>query len=501
MLSREIDYVSLSLSDKLLKIAELKITTASRKIMRVAQLEFPEGTQEASSKAIQSLLASVSAKKSQVIFVVPSHVLTTKNIEIPSVNPEEINSIVNLQAGRHTPYSREEILIGYINIGVYQSNYTKILLVIANRSVVKKKLELLKQAGIDIDRVLIAPEGIARFYSRILNLRDDKKPSGIIDIKHNETDFMIALRGTCIYFRNIPVGLSHLNSEGDAAHSRLVQEISKSLESYQNEDIDQVPQQFILTQPETQFTGLLTLLKEKLKSEVKCVPYLDHVKLGPNLLTQAAGEFKDDSYMDVIAPAIESQVVEVDLLPEEIKMKKSFEKHGRDVLKAGVLSFLLLVFIGGLSLNRYYFHRTYLNRLEAQYKPTHQEVEKLRQESLKARIVKDFLSSRQATLDTIVEMYKIIPSEIYLSNINVDESGAVSVQGISESMSRVFSLVSSLEDSNLFYGVKTKSTSTKKDRGKDVATFEITLHLEGTESDEDLEQEEGQVGEEKKAAK
>ena len=44
-------------------------------------------------------------------------------------------------------------------------------------------------------------------------------------------------------------------------------------------------------------------------------------------------------------------------------------------------------------------------------------------------------------------------------------------------MSRVFSVVTDLETSPLFENVRTKSTTAKKERGKDVAAFEIVFKL------------------------
>ncbi|HQL41623.1 MAG TPA: hypothetical protein PLO93_04940, partial [Candidatus Omnitrophota bacterium] len=80
------------------------------------------------SSIIAQTTMSFGLKKPQVICVLSSSFVTTKNIEIPSLDPGEIASIIELQAGRHTPYSREEIIIGYINFGVYQKNYSKVLL-------------------------------------------------------------------------------------------------------------------------------------------------------------------------------------------------------------------------------------------------------------------------------------------------------------------------------------------------------------------------------------
>ena len=69
------------------------------------------------------------------------------------------------------------------------------------------------------------------------------------------------------------------------------------------------------------------------------------------------------------------------------------------------------------------------------------------------------------------------PSEIYLTGIVLEEDGSLTLAGVSQSMSQVFSYVKALGDSTMFQNAKTKSTSTKKDGNKDVAIFEVTLKL------------------------
>jgi Tfp pilus assembly protein PilN len=80
-------------------------------------------------------------------------------------------------------------------------------------------------------------------------------------------------------------------------------------------------------------------------------------------------------------------------------------------------------------------------------------------------------------LEIIHELYRLIPQEIYLNGITLDSGGNLSVVGVSESMSKVFALVTALEDSPFFEGVKTKSTASKKVGGKDMATFELVMKL------------------------
>ena len=135
-----------------------------------------------------------------------------------------------------------------------------------------------------------------------------------------------------------------------------------------------------------------------------------------------------------------------------------------------------------------YFKSSILTKLTANYENTRKEAEMLGRISEKTSIVKDHLTSRLGSLDAINELYSIIPDEIYLSSVLLNEDGSITIQGTSESMSRVFSLVTALEESNLFKSVKTNSTTAKKERGKDVAAFELIFKFESAKDEEEAEQ-------------
>jgi Tfp pilus assembly protein PilN len=134
--------------------------------------------------------------------------------------------------------------------------------------------------------------------------------------------------------------------------------------------------------------------------------------------------------------------------------------------------------VGGGLLSRVYFKDVFLRQnLVEKYSDQKKEVGLLEGTMNKTRILRDYLQARQLPLEAVRELYRIIPNEMYLSNISMDDQGDVTIQGVSESMSRVFAVVTALEESPLFENVKTKSTTAKKERGKDVAAFEIVLKL------------------------
>ena len=223
------------------------IGVTKRDVRQVQETELPG--------IIRSCMEELKIKKANAFCTIPASLVTTKNIEIPSLDQEEIKSIIDLQAGRHTPFSREEILVGHINIGVFQRNYTKILLVIVNRETIKQQMHIFEEAGIIVDKVLFVPEGISHFYANILDVKEDDVPVGIIDIANEISSFAIEFNKTVATCRSIPVGMSHLIKEGKEAQERLADEVLNSIEAYQSEDISKVPETFILTSDDEKVEG------------------------------------------------------------------------------------------------------------------------------------------------------------------------------------------------------------------------------------------------------
>src|SRR3989338_5779848 len=153
MFGFEKDLISFVLTDTTVKIAQIQGAPNAPRLVNIVKRDVKDLPPEELASVVQSCLNSIGVKRASAICCLPSSVAITKNIEIPSIDPVEIKSIIDLQAGRHTPFAREEIIIGYINIGVYQRNYTKILLIIINRQVIKKQLDILAAAGVRIEKV------------------------------------------------------------------------------------------------------------------------------------------------------------------------------------------------------------------------------------------------------------------------------------------------------------------------------------------------------------
>ncbi|MBF0523201.1 MAG: pilus assembly protein PilM [Candidatus Omnitrophica bacterium] len=472
MLNKSNECITVSLGEDILKVAQIKGSGSNTKITNILSQEVKDLSENDLSKKIQLALKNFNPKAMPVHLIVQPGMITTKNIEIPSIDPDEIKSIVNLQAGRHTPFSREEIQIGYVNIGIYKTNYTKVFLIIANRNLLKKQLAVFEKAGIRIEKILFASEGIAAFYSKILGAEMESAPVGIIDVGKDSTDFIITLKGLVIASRNIPIGKSQFVQDGADAKERLTKELEKTIESYLNEDIEQLPAKYIITSDDDDMKGIKEALEKKMKWTVEIIPYVDNIKA-----TQGALKYlgTDSSFLDVVSSAVNAEESQVNLMPEDVLMQKSIETQSRELFTTAIQGLIILVLVASVLGLKVYFKTTYLSRLKNSHKDNLQEVAMLEQRSIETRIVHNYLSTRMVSLDTINELYKNIPSEMYLTSVSMDEDGRVDVQGISDIASLVFNLGTDLKESKLFKSVDIKSMTAKKDRGKDVSAFEIEL--------------------------
>lgn len=464
-------FISIAITASLVKIA---VTKSSGIVEKVLKQPIDQAGPEA---ALLKAMRGVAIKGAGVICVIPGDVATTKNLEVPSVDNEEIESILALQATRHTPFSREEILTGYAKLGSPKPHFSRVLLVVVKREIVKEKLALLKHAGLNVNGVVFAPEAIARFYARNLNTKRNEPSFVVLDIGMQDANVIVQDNGAAVFSRNIPVGIEHLSIDAEAK-GQLINEIKASLETYKQDTAGSAPTRLLLTTNHTAFAGLDGELSTALGIKVEIVPYVKYTKGEKGVSNALSKDFIDESALDVIAPGVVASKCQVELVPQEVKDQRALAEKGRDTFKAGVLIFLLFVFIGSALFSKVYFKDTFLkNNLVAKYAEQTKSVNELKSMIARSRIVQQFLQSRALPLESVRELYRIVPTEIYLTNVSIDEAGIVSIQGVSDSMSQVFTFVTSLEDSDLFEGVKTKSTTSKKERGKDLAGFEIIFKL------------------------
>lgn len=411
-------------------------------------------------------------KKPSIIDIIPTQSVITKNIEVPSVNSDEIKKIIDLQANRHTPYLREEIMVDYVDMGVFKQSYTKILLVIVTQSLIRKHFEILNKAGLKIEKIVLPPEALAISASRLFKVETEEMPVGIVHVDKESTEFTVIYKNKILFMRSIPIGIQYLIDREESHRARLLDELKKSLESYQTENIEKAPSRILLTGVVDESKDLDAQLVNTLNLPTSKTSYLGDLALSDkakNILSSR----KDISFLNLIVSLLSYNQTKVNLVPEDIKITRTLAERGKNLIITGTLTLTACVLIFLILISNINFKETYLKRLTSEYEALNGEAQKLEKDFTKIGIVRNYLSGRGYSLAVLTELYEVMPPDSELSYIRFDND-KLFLGGTTESMSTVFNFVTYMEDSGYFEEVQTRHTTKRKDGLKDVTDFEIS---------------------------
>ncbi|MCK5179077.1 MAG: PilN domain-containing protein, partial [Candidatus Omnitrophica bacterium] len=284
-------------------------------------------------------------------------------------------------------------------------------------------------------------------------------------------------KGEVIFVRSIPIGKQHLISEQDRYQMRFIEEVKKSFETYQSEDIGSLPEEIILTGSVREDSELQDLLGKMLYMPVKFFSYLDHVPLASQELKKSLS-VGQDSFLDVIAPLINPVRKHINLIPEEIKLRKRFEEKSKDLVAAGVYILTIFAMLCLILISKIYFKASYLKNINDMYAPVIEASKRLEKDFSQMRLIKRELKDRHIAIEVLAELYDLIPTDVQLNGIKFSLQGRFSIEGNSRTMGMVFSFIGDMEESELFKNVESKRTTKRKEEGEEIVDFEIICTIE-----------------------
>ncbi|MBU1084359.1 MAG: PilN domain-containing protein [Candidatus Omnitrophota bacterium] len=473
------DIFAIDLSGPHLKIVQARVSSLKREIIG----SYDYNTRGMSDSEISGLIAGyfskLNAKNPTIFCTIPNRIAMTKNIEVPSRDIKEVEEIIKLQAGRHTPLAREEIVSDYINIGLYRQTYTKILLIIINRSIITKQLEILNMAKLRAERMIFCPESLAFIYPSMLRTGQQDTPMIIAHVDDDYTDFIVVMKNKVLFVRSMPIGAEHFLADKERSVGKFIEQVKLSMETYHGEDIETVPTKIFIVGATEGIMDLEEKVNAILHVPAKIVPYYDTLPIDADTKKKMKEKSGRASFLNVIATILSEDKVKVNLLPEEVKFRHKLEQRSKHLLKAGVQIITVMFLVCSLVVSKIYFHGIYLRRLDQELTAMTPEVGRIERAMTRVKEVKKYLAEQGHVLNTLGELHDIIPQNTYFSDIRIDENGDFSVKGFSDSMSSIFTFIGIMEESKYFENVVAKYTSKRKEDEKDIAIFEIAGKVTG----------------------
>ncbi len=470
------DVIGIDFGGDSLKLAHMRLFPNRRELVSLLTRNIAGLPDAEVSRMLSSSFQIIGVRSPAAVSIINSNLAITKNIEIPSVDPREIKEIINLQAGRHTPYARDEIVIDYMDVGTYKNSYTKVLLVIVTAGIIKRQYDIVTKAGLKLEKILFSPEGIGHSAAKLLDLNTSDSPVSVANIDGNMTDFAVTYRNRLLFARSIPIGARQLAQERDQAFPRFAEELKRSLETYQGENIEKAPESLVITGATEEISWVTSALGESLAVPVRSADYLKNMAVSDPVREGLAS--KQVSFLNIIAPVFALEEIKISFVPEEVKVRKSIEERGRELIKTGIAAFTAFLFLFMILISNIYFKTVYLKSISTKYKAINEEAQKLESTFTIVSLVRNYLAGRGYSLEVLAELHGIAPMDLELDDIKFDYQGnRVTIKGTADSMGVVFSFVEAMSKSGYFKDPKTRYTTKRKEGSKDMTDFEIMSML------------------------
>lgn len=223
--------LGLDISDKKLKLVQLKLAKNKIKIQALNKIEMPAGViiegeiknKEALINHIKKLVDKPSfgsITTNEVVACLPSTKTFVKLIKIEK-GPNHLDKIIETEIEKHIPYQSKEVYFDWQLISESANDY-QVLIGASPKTTVNQYLEAFKRANLDIAALEIEACSICRSLlpeENKKNLGQSSKNYCIIDIGANRSNLMIYAKKTIVLALSIPI-----------SGQEITNKISKTLE-------------------------------------------------------------------------------------------------------------------------------------------------------------------------------------------------------------------------------------------------------------------------------
>lgn len=152
----------------------------------------------------------------KVVLGFPRQLATTRYVNFPSSNRDEIREMLVFDVERHVPFAVDELEMGYEKIAQLGDHETRLLMVCAPRKEIIPYVEMALESGLSIDVLDLDVLGDCAAYKRSLR---GNETLGIVNFGRSSVNFSVFQNEIMIFSRSIPVPETFLLSRFPGAKS------------------------------------------------------------------------------------------------------------------------------------------------------------------------------------------------------------------------------------------------------------------------------------------
>jgi len=462
------------------RVAKLLVaTTAPFRIQRLNASTLTEQTDDPVS-ALRALLESQLLGVSQVGLLFGREAFSLRTLELPSTNPKEIASMLELQLGKLTPYPRADILSGWTVIGSFRDGYTSVLLAVARKALIEGVLQLLKTKRITPQWVGVSTEGIASWSSQAA-AREPAAPAeeltALIDVDFASTDCAILSQGRLLFSHSIAIGHEQLTG-AEPATLRWVGELVRLPRILLHEEIKGRISRGVLTGVTHGLEPLVEQLTSQWGVGVEIKDSLAPFAPSPTV-TQSAHATRV-SYTALAGALASGTPPRIDLIPQEAKVSQALQVRSKHLARFAGSLVALLVLAGVLYLERIVILRHYLAQLQQRLAEVERTSHQVVQQQEAMQSIRAWLEPSHGALEILRTVTASVDPEITVTELSFKRNEPVTIEGKAGTMPAAFAFLDRLKQQGTFANVHARSVAKTRGASAVGADFEIVCDLPGS---------------------
>lgn len=496
-LAKKKTILTLEIGDEWLKMVAVEENRQARRILDIAAEPIRGANDLEVSLKITAFLKALNFQPSAVVVSHPTHNLTVRILNLPSLDPKEIADIVELQAVKQTPHAREEITAGFSILESDHAGYSRVLVAISHRDLALRYCRILEISGLRAQRITLSLEGSWNWLNATADLGKQEAGEALLlmDLDIASTDLLVLSQGKPVFTRSLDFGLRNLAAGGASMESEFVKEVQRSLELGEADLKDKKIGRIFLTggtgvqapggaalegeggDPLKNFGALLSR-EINLPSEV-LPPFSEAVKRQMARPENPLCTASEVSFVTVLGLALAGESTGINLTPAEIQVRKGLEDRARDLAVMGTLLLALVSLLSLVSFGKVYKKSSYLEHLKKDYDGIHRQSEDVEKLVAKMKLASEQMAAGGGFLDVLQDISEVMPGNITLTGFQYNrQDKTATLRGISTEMSSVFQFLTTLEAVPHLESVKTRSVTKRKLEDREVAEFEMVANIQ-----------------------
>ena len=428
--------------------------------------------------ALKALLDAAPVTGREVGLAIGREAFTLRTLELPSRDPKEIASMLELQLGKLTPYPRAEIFFAWNLIGSYRDGYTTVLLAVGRKTLIDGALALLAARGARPLWIGISTEGLAAWSAadaKTAPAAAAGRATVVIDVDVASTDCAVITDGRLLFSHSIAIGHEQL-AASDQARLRWVAELVRLPRILAHEEIKSVIGRASVTGVTVHAGPLAEQLASQWGVPVELVNALGAVPASVAAATAATPV----SYTALAGLLAAGQAPKMDLLPAESRLSHTLQTRSKHLARLTGSIAIILVFVLVLYLERLIILRGYLGQLQDQFAL----VERTSQETLARqqamRTAREWILHGRQASEAVAAAAAAADAGITITQLSFEDGKPLTFRGRADTMPGAFAFLDRLKQQPIFASVHARSVAKAKGAQAAGAEFEIVCELQST---------------------